>query len=930
MTAGLKIGWEEKPSHPSKMAEAEQTVFGRMANKVDSFFSSKYYRIGGAVGTRPCTTLGVTFLCILVCLAGFSQFKSESRADKLWIPQGTIAQEDSASYGKYFPSTLRIETLLIEAKSGSVLQKDVLLAAMKLHEDIEKLTSADGMNMSSMCVMMPSDGHPCFINSVLGTWSYSSTNLQADNDPIASINNRNMSPEDLQRMFGDAQFNGNQLTSAKAMSITYFMKSNRQASGGSYSDDIGDNYEESMLKHLKCEDTKCDGGKCVCGYDSPHITVYPQLQRSFSDAFGQVVRGDVNLTIASYYIMILYLVINLGGLCHKVRSRALLSVAAILCIVVAGGAGYGISMWLQFAYTPVHSVLPFVLLGIGVDDSFVIINALDRTDPSLPVPERMAKALSHAGVSIMVTSLTDFVAFAISVSSALPALASFCMYAAFAILMLFIIQLTLFTAFATLDQRRIHSNRIDCCFCIQRGCPCCRTVPVEEANAAIERGEKDPNQMLCKMSQHKGGALGSFLENKFGPVLVKKPVAAAVVVACLAFCGICVWQTTLLAVQDTQRNFIPDDSYVAQTLNKNDRYFGTLGQQVYIMTHSGDYFAAQAELADIGNRLDALGYMQPSTGQAFDSWASAFKTAIASGAVGVPVTHSSGIATVEAQYYTGLAAWLNGAGRAFQKDIKWVDDSNPQSGIKVSRFSAEFKPMNRVLGDRLIVNADKAVEVMDGLRAEVNKWTAMPGGKPLVYTYQFLVWETFRIIKKELYMSLGLCLAAVLVITLILIAHPLTAGLVFICVVMTVVDILGCMNMWGLAIDNVSVIQLVIAVGLCVDYAAHVGHNFMTQNGELADRVVATLGNVGTAVLNGGVSTFLATMLLGLSKSYVFRVLFQSFFLTVTLGLFHGMVLLPALLSLIGPASYGGKKETDTDTDKKVVGSAKADGSMGG
>merc|ERR1719412_377566 len=123
-----------------------------------------------------------------------------------------------------------------------------------------------------------------------------------------------------------------------------------------------------------------------------------------------------------------------------------------------------------------------------------------------------------------------------------------------------------------------------------------------------------------------------------------------------------------------------------------------------------------------------------------------------------------------------------------------------------------------------------------------------------------------------MYLSVGLCLAAVFVITLLLLAHPLTATLVFICVVITIVDILGCMRLWGLAIDSVSVIQLVIAVGLCVDYAAHVGHNFMLHGGLRSQRVITTLGDVGAAVICGAVSTFLGVMLLSMSKSYVFRV----------------------------------------------------------
>ena len=90
------------------------------------------------------------------------------------------------------------------------------------------------------------------------------------------------------------------------------------------------------------------------------------------------------------------------------------------------------------------------------------------------------------------------------------------------------------------------------------------------------------------------------------------------------------------------------------------------------------------------------------------------------------------------------------------------------------------------------------------------------------------------------------------------------------------------MYFWGLFIDSYG-IQLVIAVGLCVDYAAHVGHCFMFKSGTREERVIAALKDVGAAVLNGGISTFLAVVFLSGSASYVFRVLFKNFFLTVRL-----------------------------------------------
>ena len=38
------------------------------------------------------------------------------------------------------------------------------------------------------------------------------------------------------------------------------------------------------------------------------------------------------------------------------------------------------------------------------------------------------------------------------------------------------------------------------------------------------------------------------------------------------------------------------------------------------------------------------------------------------------------------------------------------------------------------------------------------------------------------------------------------------------------------MYFWGLSIDTVTSVILILAIGLCVDYAAHIGHAFMTSH----------------------------------------------------------------------------------------------------
>ena len=68
--------------------------------------------------------------------------------------------------------------------------------------------------------------------------------------------------------------------------------------------------------------------------------------------------------------------------------------------------------------------------------------------------------------------------------------------------------------------------------------------------------------------------------------------------------------------------------------------------------------------------------------------------------------------------------------------------------------------------------------------------------------------------------------------------------------------------MWGLTIDLVSCIALQLAVGLCVDYAAHIGHTFLvSSNGDRNQRVLDTILHIGAAVFYGGGSTLLSLLL---------------------------------------------------------------------
>nr|CAD7423184.1 unnamed protein product [Timema monikensis] len=114
-------------------------------------------------------------------------------------------------------------------------------------------------------------------------------------------------------------------------------------------------------------------------------------------------------------------------------TKFFLGIIGLLSVGMAFVVACGICSLLGIPYGPVHTALPFLLMGIGVDDVFVIMACwknLTSTEKKLILPEKIALTMQYAGSSITVTSMTDVIAFLVGAFTILPSLQSFCLYAA--------------------------------------------------------------------------------------------------------------------------------------------------------------------------------------------------------------------------------------------------------------------------------------------------------------------------------------------------------------------------------------------------------------------------------------------------------------------------------------------------------------------
>ena len=65
----------------------------------------------------------------------------------------------------------------------------------------------------------------------------------------------------------------------------------------------------------------------------------------------------------------------------------------------------------------------------------------------------------------------------------------------------------------------------------------------------------------------------------------------------------------------------------------------------------------------------------------------------------------------------------------------------------------------------------------------------------------------------------------------------------------------GLMRIWGVSLNSISMINLVMAIGFAVDYSAHIAHAFVFSHETNPDKkVINALRTVGASVFMGGKS----------------------------------------------------------------------------
>ncbi|KAM8793545.1 protein patched homolog 1-like [Eudromia elegans] len=190
-------------------------------------------------------------------------------------------------------------------------------------------------------------------------------------------------------------------------------------------------------------------------------TTLDDILKSFSDV--SIIR-----VASGYLLMLVYACLTmLRWDCAK--SQGAVGLAGVLLVALSVAAGLGLCSLIGISFNAATTqVLPFLALGVGVDDVFLLAHAFSETGQNkrIPFEDRTGECLKRTGTSVALTSISNVTAFFMAALIPIPALRAFSLQAAVVVVFNFAMVLLIFPAILSMDLYRREDKRLDifCCF----------------------------------------------------------------------------------------------------------------------------------------------------------------------------------------------------------------------------------------------------------------------------------------------------------------------------------------------------------------------------------------------------------------------------------------------------------------------------------
>ncbi|XP_067285730.1 patched domain-containing protein 3-like [Pseudorasbora parva] len=808
--------------------------------------SLAFEKLGHVVGRHPYVFLLLALYVAAALGAGFI-FLQEREANDIedqFTPINGPAKLERAFVVENFPqseefSQLRLSSegtyaslIITDLKGENILTEAAFNDIIELDRRVKTMTT--GNTFENLCAKTKGE---CVSNAILDIINYNA-------NEIGSLNITYPMNNDMfwGTTIGGVKPDSSEMTSAKAVRLFYFLDE-KKTKKNSY-------WLDGFLKLL----SNYTEQKTV------HVSYFTSVSRQ--NEFETNADSVIPLFSVTYFLAITVSIMSCMRL-DCVRTKVWVAAFGVVSAGMAVLASFGLLLFCGMPFAMTVATAPFLILGVGVDDMFIMISSWQKTDVNKPVEIRLAETYKEAGVSITITTLTDVLAFYIGLMTPFRSVQSFCMYTSTALLFCFIFNITFFGACLALNGRREKGNRhwLTCMKVPQAtgdGGGCC------VGGAYDEKTDKEFEMPM-----------DSFFKHYYGPFLTRVWVKILVCLIYAGYLAVSIYGCFQMQEGLDLKHLAADGSYVGSYYDKEDEFFSDFGPNVMLVIKDEDFqywdSTARESLDLCVKNFQNLTVANSSISPI--SWLSVY----------MQFGQNTGLnLNNEMQFKSHLTAFLNQSG--FSQDVNFTEGQ-----IHASRMFIQSVNIRTAIDEK---------NMLDEFRETAEKCEKI---NLLVYHPAFIYFDQYAVIVDNTIQNIAVATCAMLVISLLLIPNPLCSLWVTFAIASVIVGVAGFMALWDVSLDSVSMINLVICIGFSVDFSAHISYAFVSsENSSANEKAKDAINKLGYPIVQGAVSTIAGVVVLAAAKSYIFRTFFKIMFLVILFGAAHGIIFIPVFLTFLG------------------------------
>lgn len=909
---------------------------------INGFLQHWASRIALVCATYPGVTIASTVCLIVLMSAGLTQFQVEENPVKLWVSEDSTPYQQKLHFDNNFGPFYRTSQVYVVNTTGPVVTQETLQWWKTVEERITSL-EIDGTTFDDFCLKPTNDF--CVIQSytqyginlAADDWA---TQLQTCTSTAVQCLPPFGQPLNMNLLFGGYNETSNDPLSAKALVITL----------------VGEGFLEEDPREAAAE--KWEKGLIDVMLEVQEEAKQRGLQLSFStetsltEELNKSTNTDVKIIIISYLVMFLYASLALGGILpspsNMVDTKFSLGLSGIVIVLfsVAGSAGVCAALGIK-ATLIIAEVIPFLVLAVGVDNIFLLSHEMEAANIAYPnesINLRVSKAVGRIGPSIVISAVTETLAFALAASVKMPAVRNFAIYAAGAVFINAILQLTAFVSILALDQKRAEAGRLD-------------VFPLIKVSRRIQLTDQQVTYDLdFNMLEHKENFFSKLIRRWYAPFLLKSTTKKVVifVFATWAAFSLIIWPMVQLGLD--QRLAVPSGSYLVQYFDDIYSYLN-VGPPLYFVvsglnatTRAGqqslcgtfttcqDYSLVniveqerkRPEISYIGEPAsswidDYLKWLNPD----LDECCRLKKNRDGSVEKDVQCAPRASPRACQVCFKDRDPAWnISMSGLPIGSEFMHYFDFWIESPSDPCPLGGEAPYGDAVVSDGSDITTSHFRSFHTPLRSQSDFIAAVASAKRIskdiehatkanVYAYSpfYIFFDQYSYIIKQAFALIGGVLAAVFVLLAVILGSIKTSFAVVLTVTLMIINIVGFMAMWNVNLNAISLVNLVICVGLGVEFCVHLARAYTTVSANSSHirisptkttRTFEALVGVGGSVFGGiAMTKFLGVFVLAFTRSRIFEVYYFRVWLALVItATTHSLILFPVLLTFIGGKGY--------------------------